>query len=274
MKLIEQFRISKTGKLNDCEDMIFFNDHFAAVIDGATSRDNRRFNGQASGYVAAMLVLKAFDHLSKDSTTIQFIESVNREFDWFYKKHQINPQANEQILTASAVIYSPFFRQIWMIGDCQCLIDQNIHRNPNGIDEHIAAIRSLINQSEMISGRTMDWIMENDPGSLAIQDLLVRQFTFQNRPPMHEGSFHYTAFDGRPIDMSAVKIIDVLPDVHEIVLASDGYPLLKHSLRECEDELQNLLLKDPLCIYENKGVKGLKKGLVSFDDRSYLRFLP
>lgn len=52
-----------------------------------------------------------------------------------------------------------------------------------------------------------------------------------------------------------------------IILATDGYPLLKPSLEESEEHLANLLKRDPLLFREFKPTKGLIKGHASFDDR-------
>ena len=49
-----------------------------------------------------------------------------------------------------------------------------------------------------------------------------------------------------------------------------GYPVLRDTWRETEDELQRLLREDPLCIHENAATKCLMEGQVSFDDRTYL----
>ena len=63
-----------------------------------------------------------------------------------------------------------------------------------------------------------------------------------------------------------------MPDKSSIVLASDGYPVLKGTLAESERELSEILKNDPLCYKVYCSTKGLKKGNVSFDDRSYIRF--
>lgn len=67
-------------------------------------------------------------------------------------------------------------------------------------------------------------------------------------------------------------IIYPVPPCSRLVLASDGYPVLKETLAESEAVLRELMEKDPLCFRENKGTKGLVKGNDSFDDRTYIRF--
>ena len=60
-------------------------------------------------------------------------------------------------------------------------------------------------------------------------------------------------------------------DVDSIILASDGYPVLKDNLKETENILQDILLKDPLMFREYKSTKGKLKGDVSFDDRAFIK---
>lgn len=50
--------------------------------------------------------------------------------------------------------------------------------------------------------------------------------------------------------------------------------LQKGTLAESKKELSEILKNDPLCYKEYCSTKGQKKGNVSFDDRSYIRFLP
>ena len=74
------------------------------------------------------------------------------------------------------------------------------------------------------------------------------------------------------IFMSEVFRVYTSPPQTQVVLASDGYPVLKDTLAESEKSLDELLQKDPQCLRENRGTKGLVKGNQSFDDRTYVRF--
>jgi hypothetical protein len=59
----------------------------------------------------------------------------------------------------------------------------------------------------------------------------------------------------------------------ELVIASDGYPVIERSLARSEATLARLLAKDPWCVGELLGTKGVGPGQVSFDDRAYLRLV-
>ena len=92
----------------------------------------------------------------------------------------------------------------------------------------------------------------------------------------------YAVIDGFPVYMEGVKVVSLVsvleasPDVHghEIVLASDGYPFLKSTLADSEAELAHLIATDPQCIHDFIATKGLVVGNLSFDDRTYVRFVP
>jgi glycerophosphoryl diester phosphodiesterase len=83
--------------------------------------------------------------------------------------------------------------------------------------------------------------------------------------------FGYSVFDGMGINKNLIKIYTVKAGDH-VVLASDGYPKLFDTLKESEEYLKWVLEIDPLSIKENKQTKMIKKGNISFDDRSYLSF--
>ena len=56
----EQFLQSKTGILEDCEDKLYIGKHYIAVIDGATSKTQRRWQGETGGRIAAEIISQSF----------------------------------------------------------------------------------------------------------------------------------------------------------------------------------------------------------------------
>ena len=76
----------------------------------------------------------------------------------------------------------------------------------------------------------------------------------------------------KDIEYSDIVEVFALNENSEVVLASDGYPFLKETLKESEEELLKVLKEDPLCCTLNPSTKGIVKGNRSFDDRTYLRF--
>ena len=81
--------------------------------------------------------------------------------------------------------------------------------------------------------------------------------------------------EGTKIPEELIKVIrfsEFSGSEHEIILASDGYPVLKPTLQQSERELEYIMREDPQCCRLYESTKGLKSGNKSFDDRTYIRF--
>lgn len=271
MTVLERFVRSKTGNPEDCEDIIFVNERFAAVIDGATARTCALYDGVRPGKRAALLTQAAFEKLPEDADLSEVLECVTAEFAEYHRGNGTLPGDGGEVLTAAAALYSRRRRLVWLIGDCRCRVGELEYANPNGIDGFVAGVRSLVNQAELAKGRTEDWIMAHDPGAEFIRPLLTDQFFFQNRATERAGSFRYAAIDGRAIPVSLVRTVQLGEGDRELILSSDGYPVLGGTVSECERALAGLIAADPLCIHVNRGVKGLKPGFESYDDRAFLK---
>lgn len=118
-----------------------------------------------------------------------------------------------------------------------------------------------------MQGGDAEDLNDNDFGREAIMPYMKKQSLFANT----DNVFGYPVIDGSGINSSMIRIYSV-NEGDEVVLASDGYPVLYPTLRESERELERILESDPLAINENIQTKMMVKGNNSFDDRSYLRF--
>lgn len=56
----------------------------------------------------------------------------------------------EERLTASAIVYSSKLRQLWMIGDCQCLVGGCFYDNPKPYEQELAEQRALFYVKQLI----------------------------------------------------------------------------------------------------------------------------
>ena len=270
MKVIEQFLRSKTGQPSDCEDSIFVSTDFAAVIDGVTSKSTRKYNLESSGKACSQLLKKALEDLPVKSTAKQAVEFLTSAVFALYKELGIEEQIlNDPIERASAciVMCSRFRNEIWMVGDCQCLVDSKHYSNTKSIDSLLSDIRSLFIQTELKLGKSLDVLRANDTGREFILPLLERQTVFQNS--LEKNEFRYGVIDGFKVPQSEIKVIK-LTDPTQIILATDGYPRLFETLDQSEKYLKKVLQNDPLCFQEFKSTKGLQPGNISFDDRAYL----
>lgn len=132
MKIIESFLLGKNKDPSKCEDIIFTNNNFAAIIDGATSKSKYTFNGNSTGKQAALLVEMALKSLKYDATKEETADHITQTIHDFYKNENYLPKIIEDAsnkCTASVIIYSKFQAEIWMFGDCHCLIDDKHHED-------------------------------------------------------------------------------------------------------------------------------------------------
>jgi hypothetical protein len=271
MKIIESFIVAKSQNINECEDAIFYNENFACVIDGATSKGSNLWGGKTSGQKAAELIKEEIKGFPNDINPTSAINQINKRIMQYYiSKGQLETvtRSPKERLTASMVLYSVSRNEIWQIGDCIFMIDGVLHLNNKKIDEILSEVMGLVLELSLIEGMSMEQISTEDLGRNFILPLLQKQSFLQNHP---NSRYAYTVIDGFDVDINKVVIKPVPKGTKQIILASDGYPELKPTLEESEQALQNIIKQDPLCMNRFKSTKGLKPGNQSFDDRAYLR---
>jgi len=270
---VEEFALlPKTGKSEDCEDAIYIGPHFVAVIDGVTSKTARRWDGLTGGRIAASTLQEAFDQIPFDATARQAVNILSDAIKRLYESYDVleSMQANPvQRVTAAFVAVSLWRKEVWFVGDCQCLLNQEHIQHPMRIDEITANARSLFLESEIAQGKTIEELLQHDTGREYIQPLLERQMLFQNTPSA--GQYWFPVIGGFEVPDEGIHVQGLPTDIETIVLASDGYPYLKRSLHESEQALQEVLQDDPLLFRKYKATKGVREGHISFDDRAYVK---
>lgn len=275
MKVIES-KIEGKKSPESCEDGLVVTADFIAVIDGSTSKTPHHLSpDMKNGRYAMVLISEYIQHeLKPESTVEDFCEGVTSYiYNKVYRKQGIEEQMQahpEERLTASAILYSKAKNEVWMVGDCQAIIDGKLYENNKPFEDIVARRRvELIRQG-----------FTPQEARKTIEPLLIQaMLEGQNKT--------YTVIDGFPIYQKGVKVVslnapqknvetdvaDSLPlPTKEIVLASDGYPFLKPTLTESEEALAHLLAYDPQCTHEFIATKGIVVGNKSFDDRTYIRF--
>lgn len=269
INIIEKCIIGKKSP-ETCEDGIVINPHFMAVIDGSTSKTRQQIiTGQENGFTCMQIISRYLQDLPADTSVSSLCTGLTQAINAVYQKYGIDTNKliahPEERLTASLVIYSDYYKQLWLIGDCQALVDNKHYDNTKPQEVFIARKRAAILEKAITQDHvSIDSLRDNDIGRQAIIGELVKCMQRQN--------IDYAVIDGFNIPMSKVKIVSLPDDVQQIVLASDGYPILKPTLAASETILQDILQTDPLCIHLFKATKGFKEGNKSFDDRSYIRF--
>lgn len=270
-KVIEKNIVSKHKSIEYCEDKIVYNNFFACVIDGATSKSTAVYENKTSGLLVSEILEKTILNLEEKTSLSQTIDILtNSVRDYYIANNLIENMKNNPLdrLTASIVIFSKYFNQIWMIGDCQCMVDNKVYTNEKFIDKLLSETRAFYITKELISEKSIKELQEFDTGRQYIMPLLISQSYFQNCK--FDSDYSYCVIDGFPINISQIKVIDINSS-KTVILASDGYPNLFNTLNESENYLDYILENDPLCYDLYKSTKGKNVNMNSFDDRAYLR---
>lgn len=295
MKIIESCIIGKKSP-EACEDGMVVTDDFIAVIDGSTSKTPKHLNPDMKNGRYAMMLISEYirEELKADASVDDFCQGVTAFiYNKVYEKLGVEERLKEhpeERLTASAILYSRTRNEVWMVGDCQAIIDGKLYENGKPYEEKIARKRvELIEQG-----------LSPAEARKQIEPLLIKaMLSGQNQT--------YTVIDGFPIYREGVKIVsvsdsssvqdsvsssdscsvqdpvscsgsasasDTIPSSSsEIVLASDGYPFLKPTLAASEAALAEQIANDPQNIRSFIATKGIVEGNKSFDDRTYIRFV-
>ena len=289
MKIIESSIIGKKSP-EACEDGMVVTDDFIAVIDGSTSKTPKHLNPDMKNGRYAMMLISEYirEELKADASVDEFCQGVTAYiYNKVYEKLGVEERLKEhpeERLTASAILYSRTKNEVWMVGDCQAIIDGKLYENGKPYEEKIARKRvELIEQG-----------LSPAEARKQIEPLLIKaMLSGQNQT--------YTVIDGFPICREGVKVVsvsdsssvqdsvpasdsvpcsdsasasDTIPSSSsEIVLASDGYPFLKPTLAASEAALAEQIANDPQNIHSFIATKGIVEGNKSFDDRTYIRFV-
>lgn len=268
MEIIEQALIAKNPNKKS-EDGIVVTSDFIAVIDGSTSKTKRRHCPlMTNGRYAMLLISRYIRKMPANTSSHQFCVGVTRALRrhyWLRFPVERMQQHPEERLCASAIIFSRMRREIWLVGDCHCLINGIYHDNPKPYEQNLAEIRARKVRELLMQGMTQDELRKSlDPAREVIIPTMLEVMKNQNKT--------YAVIDGFPIPETKVSIILLDFQPWEIVLASDGYPKLGKTLEETEAMLDKQRKNDPLNIGEFKATKAFIEGNNSFDDRSYIRF--
>ncbi|WP_241519610.1 hypothetical protein [Bifidobacterium callitrichidarum] len=196
-------------------------------------------------------------------------------------------------LQANAVVYSVRHHEAWLFGDCQIMVNGVQIPTIKRVDELLGELRAFITlalreqngQDRASSGAPSDVPANGSPYSRPdspsdfppdsgdpARDMILPFLRLQSQFANKRGPYGYFVFDGFTDPTYPIRTVPIHPG-DEVVLASDGYPLLKPTLDESEAELQRLKRDDPALIGEYRSTKGFTPGLDSFDDRTYLRFV-
>ena len=275
MKIIEQSVIPKNPQKKSEDGIVVTND-FIAVIDGSTSKTTRRHcPWMSNGRYAMTLISRYIRKMPPKTSCHDFCKGVTASIFRHYQypilpfltpKSRIQRLLDhpEERLTASAIIYSRVRREVWMIGDCQCLANGEYYDNPKPYEQQLAELRAQRVRELLAEGMTVEEQLVSDPAREVVIAPLLETMKNQNKT--------FAVIDGFRIAEQFVPVFQLDFRPWELVFASDGYPRLANTFIETERLLDIQRKNDPLNIGEFKATKAFIKGNNSFDDRSYIRF--
>lgn len=153
MTITEQFICGKHTAA-DCEDGIVITNDFAAVIDGSTSKTPKRLDpSMKNGRFAMLLISEYIKQMPAGYTMNDFCRGITLRIAEEYAKRGIAEdmaEHPEERLTASAIIYNNSRKEVWMVGDCQAIIDGEHYDNSKPYEQEIAMQRATLIKNGML----------------------------------------------------------------------------------------------------------------------------
>ena len=268
LDVVESFVAGKHGDERTCEDAVVCTAHHAAVIDGATTEAGHEIEGRAPGRFAMEIVAAAIRALPADVDAPSAIRDLSAALA---RALGARGARLGELASATVLIASAERREVWRVGNSTFAIDGTAHPQQWELATVPARMRSAYLRALLRADRTTpEEVMRDDPGQELIAPLLRIERVFRNA--VDAGDLAYAAIDGSAVPAELIEQAPVPPGA-EVVFASDGYPLAAATLADAEAYLQRSLAEDPLRIHAHPEVRGLRSGLVSYDDRAYLRFV-
>lgn len=312
MNIIEQSTIGKRGSAELNEDALFVGRAYAAVVDGVTSKSVANLWRPSPGVAARTAIVGALawlDGAAPDATMRETQHAIDAALLAQYGPRDpagagavsqspfIDAQAAAahhanaaffdahplERLQANAVVYSAHEHRIWLFGDCQAMVNGQAVDTVKRVDVLLGDLRSFVWQAMQLGAAAgadasvnvsagTDANGSAAPGADPSRDAIMPFLRMQSRFANQRGEYGYFVFDGYTDPTYPIRTVAVSPG-DEVVLASDGYPLLAPSLAASEAKLARLRAEDPHLVSRYKTTKGFSPDLLSFDDRTYLRFV-
>lgn len=268
MEVLETFVRSKTGDHQHCEDVIAVTDHFVAVFDGASDVDRRTYDGVSGGRLAAETAARAVSGLPADADMDQAVRQLSEALaarNALGEDLPLQPGVDRPATTL--LVYSPYRRELWRIGDSGFAIDGAVSLPDKPVDELAYGLRAAYTTALLAGGAEAAELTVEDPGFELLKPFYRAQRNLVNRVV----PYGYGALDGSDVPAGFVECIDVPREAEELVLVTDGYPFIRESLEQTEADLAALIERDPLGIREWVRPAAVGPALEAFDDRAWVR---
>ena len=289
IKIIESYLMSKKGDSSGGEDRLVLGPIYYGVVDGATDRSginwNTPENQKKGGEIAAEIIKSTLE--SKDVTLDLggLVSMLNKNINNAAEKSNIDISDVKNRAIASFAVYVPEKNSIYHIGDCNFVFvkekgELEEHYNEIAVDKLTSELRCRFIML-CYENKIDPFIDGKDLGGEYIFWILKEQIELENRQFRKDYNGKEEWIPGIPYEAMVYKTINGLAtelDVtsvprgtKEIIFASDGFKVIKPTLKETLELLEKQLKDDPHCISILKSAKGLRPGNISYDDMAYLR---
>ena len=263
VEIIEQFTRGKRRDNDYSEDRLIIGKHLFGVIDGARGPDYTDTDMITAALENAVCLAKStrpettphilVDQLTENMATAKTTAGLsNRRYTG---GHMIS------------VFHAPS-GTLWRVGDCPFRMNGITYDNEFEVETIAARQRAVTIEAMILNGHRIEDLL-GDPGYLdSFSPYFHSLLDFANRDTHPLG---FGVINGLRVPDNLVQVFDIPKTVSELIITSDGYPVVADTLADTEVALEGLLKRDPLCIREHICSKGLTHDQVSFDDRTYLK---
>ena len=267
-EVVEQFVETKLdGRV--CEDMIVVvAGRYAAVIDGASDETGARFAGLSGGRFAAEVIAATIKDAQPFADVRAFADSLASALSAAVADEIGELGDDVRWPVAAVVCASAEHQQVWRLGDGNVAVDEVVHMGDKRIDEAAYSFRAAVNAALIEKGSPLAEIIETDPGSQAARPLFDSQQHLANKV----GPWGFGCVDGQIVPDEYLEVFPIPSGTNQVVITSDGFPVVGPSLRESERALSELVQRDPAAVGDLWSIgKSCKPGSNAPDDRAYLR---
>lgn len=268
IEIREQFVEAKSAD-RVCEDMIVTTDDFLAVIDGASDVTGAQFDGKTGGRFAAEVVASVITELPPTIDARTFADTLAERLR--AEVHDTVGTLSKDVRWPNACVAcaSVYRREVWRIGDCNVTIGGVENLGGKRVDDAAYGFRAAVNAALLAKGMPLSTIVEDDPGAHATRPLLDNQQHLANVV----GSWGFGCINGLRVPDDYLEVLTIPASPTEVIITSDGFPVVAATLQESEAALRALIERDPAAVGELWSVgKSTKSGANAPDDRAYLRF--
>jgi len=289
VKITETYLMSKKGNEDGGEDRLVLGPIYYGVVDGSTDKSGNNWgtpeNPKKGGEIAADIIKSTLECKNVDLDLTELVNVLNKKMNNAAEKANININDVKNLASASFAVYVHGKNLIYHIGDCNFVFvkengELEEHYNEIAIDKLTSELRSRFIML-CYENKVDPFIDGKDIGREYILWILKKQKELENRQFRKNYNGKEEWIFGIPYETMVYKTINGLPTelnitpvpegTKEIILTSDGFKVIKPTLKETLGLLKKQLKDDPHCIGLLKSTNGLRPGNISYDDMAYLR---